>query len=208
MWCFGTMHLGVGHHCQRCVRCTSFGFESGTLTWFFSFAWHLARSQCCASYYILVLQFLHFVTYVFGLHCCISLWHGYSFALAIALPLSFGFFLHIMTCYILVLCVSLHLCFVILYLCILCFWLILMCIVVALMLFCSYCYIGILSFLVSLILHHPTVSRCYSRYCILSLQLSLHFVTTSTFILSHFVCCIIVFVFWLTLQLFSCLHHH
>lgn len=24
------MHLGVGHHCQRCVRCTSFGFESGT----------------------------------------------------------------------------------------------------------------------------------------------------------------------------------
>jgi hypothetical protein len=152
------MHLGVGHHCQRYVRCTSFGYESGTLTWFFSFAWRLARSQCCASYYILVLQLLHFATYVFGLHCCISLRHGYSFALAIALALSFGFFLHFMTSYILVLCVSLHLCFVILYLCILCFWLILMCIVVALMLFCSYCYIGILSFLVSLILHHPTSS--------------------------------------------------
>ncbi len=143
-------------------------------------------------YYILVLQLLHFATDVFGLHCCISLRHGYSFVLAIALAPSFGFFLHFMTCYILVLCLFLHLC-------ILCFWLILMCIVVALMLFCSYCYIGILSFLVSFILCHLTVSRCYSHYCILNLQLSLHFVTTSTFILSHFVCCIIVFVFWLTL---------
>jgi hypothetical protein len=78
------------------------------------------------------------------------------------------------------------------------------------MLFCSYCYIGILPFLFSLILRHPTMSRCYPHYCILSLQLSLHFVTTLTFFLSHFVCCIIVFVFWLTLQLFPWLflHHH
>jgi hypothetical protein len=87
------MHLGVGHHCQRCIRCTSFGFESGTLIWVFSFAWCLARSQCFGSYYILVLQHLHFATYVFGLHCCISLQHGCSFVLATALAPSFGFFL-------------------------------------------------------------------------------------------------------------------
>ncbi len=93
------------------------------------------------------------------------------------------------------------------------FWLILMCNVVALMLFCSYSYIGILSFLVSFILRHLALSKCYSRYCILSLQLSLHFVITSTFILSLFFCCIIVFVFWLTLQLLILIwlflyHHH
>jgi hypothetical protein len=180
------MHLGVGHHCQRCIRCTSFGFESSTLIWFFSFAWCLARSQCCASYYILVLQLLHFATYVFGLHCCILLQHGCSFVLAIALAPSFGFFLHFMTCYILVLCLFVCLCILVLCLfvclCILCFCLILMCIVVALMLFFSYCYIGILSFLVSFILCHLTGFRCYSHYYILNLQLSLHFVTTSMFI--------------------------
>lgn len=65
-----------------------------------------------------------------------------------------------------------------------------------------------------LLLHwHPFISCFFdfaSSYIILSLQLSLHFVTISTFILSHFVCCIVVFVFRLTLQLFSCLflHHH